>query len=204
MVDGNMSGAIRHRAGVTMPKMPITELQSMLGAQKADAMAAIQAAQLSQDRAQAMMYYEGDMSQDMPTVVGRSSAVSTDVSDTVEGLMPQLMDVICGSDEVIRFEPVGPEDEDAAQQEGDYVNHVLMQTNNGFKVVYDFAKDGLLAKNAFVKVWWEEREHEERETYYDLTEDQFAMVAQAVAESDGAMEIVEHSVNNEPKTEATS
>jgi hypothetical protein len=200
-VDG---GDLRQCALVGDLGVVLSELQSMLGAQKADAMAAIQAAQLSQDRAQAMMYYEGDMSQDMPTVVGRSSAVSTDVSDTVEGLMPQLMDVICGSDEVIRFEPVGPEDEDAAQQEGDYVNHVLMQTNNGFKVVYDFAKDGLLAKNAFVKVWWEEREHEERETYYDLTEDQFAMVAQAVAESDGAMEIVEHSVNNEPKTEATS
>src|SRR6185437_11715289 len=123
--------------------MSTSELQAMLGAQKSDALAAIQAAQLSQDRAQAMMYYEGDMSQDMRTVEGRSSAVSTDVSDTVEGLMPNLMDIIAGSDEVVRFEPVGPEDEDAAQQETDYINHVLMQTNNGWRVLYDFAKDGL-------------------------------------------------------------
>ena len=184
-----------------MAKMPLSDLQAMLGAQKADALAAIQAAELSQDRASAMAYYEGDMSQDMPVVEGRSAAVSTDVSDTIEGLMPNLMDIIAGSDEVVRFEPVGPEDEDAAQQETDYVNHVLMQQNNGWRVLYDFAKDGLVSKNAFVKVWWEETEREERETYYDLTEDQFAMVAQAVSESDGMMEIVEHSTN-EPKTDA--
>ena len=187
-----------------MGKMSSTDLRAMLGAQKADAEAATTAAQLSQDRAQAMMYYVGDMSQDMPSQEGRSQAVSTDVSDTIEGLMPQLMDIIAGSDEVVRFEPVGPEDEDAAEQETDYVNHVLMQINPGWRVLYDFTKDGLIAKNAFVKVWWEEREKEERETYYDLSEDQFAMVAQAVAESDGAMKIVEHTVNGPDKTEATS
>jgi hypothetical protein len=57
-------------------------------------------------------------------------------------------------------------------------------------------------------VWWEEREEEERETYYDLTDDQFALIAQAVAESEGAMKIVAHSVHElgeaPEKTEATS
>ena len=187
-----------------MAKLAITDLQALLSAQKSDALAASQAAMLSQERQQAMAYYEGDVSADMPTVDGRSAAVSTDVSDIIEGLLPNLMDTVAGSDEVVRFEPVGPEDEDAAQQETDYVNHVLMQLNNGWRVLYDFTKDGLLAKNAIVKVWWEEREREERETYYDLTEDQFAMLAQAVAESDGAMKIVEHSVNNDPAKEMES
>jgi hypothetical protein len=58
-----------------------------------------------------------------------------------------------------------------------------------------------------VKIWWEERE-EERETYYDLTEDQFALIAQAVEESEGAMKIVAHSVHElgeaPEKSEATS
>jgi hypothetical protein len=118
------------------------------------------------------------------------------------------MDIFAGSDEVVRFEPVGPEDEAAAQQETDYVNHVFMQQNPGFMVLYSFIKDALLSKVGIVKVWWEEREEESRETYYDLTEDQFAMLAQAVAESDGAMEIVEHTVHNAPEggepSEATS
>ena len=189
-------------------KMSTLDIRTMLAAEKADALAAITAAQLSESRAQAMDYYLGDMTQDMPTVDGRSQAVSTDVADTIEGLMPNLMDIFAGSDEVVRFEPVGPEDEEAAQQETDYVNHVFMQQNHGFMVLYGFIKDALLSKVGIVKVWWEEREEEQRETYYDLSDDQFALLAQAVAESDGAMEIVEHTTNNEPEkqepSEATS
>jgi hypothetical protein len=183
-----------------MPKMQITELKDILASEKNDALAALVAAQLSQSRAEAMDYYLGHMWHDMPVQDGRSRAVSTDVADTIEGLMPGLMDIFAGSDEVVRFEPVGPDDEAAAAQETDYVNHVFMQQNPGFMVLYDFIKDALLSKVGIVKVWWDEREEEQRETYYDLTEDQFALLAQAVAESDGAMEIVEHTVHNEPET----
>jgi hypothetical protein len=134
--------------------------------------------------------------------------VSSDVADTIEGLMPSLMDIFAGSDEVVRFEPVGPEDEPAAQQESDYVNHVFMNQNGGFRVLYDFIKDALLEKVGIVKVWWEETEDEENETYFDLSEEQFMMLSKAVMDSDGGMEIIEHTVNNEPEAvepnEATS
>lgn len=177
-------------------KMDKIELQSIIAAQKTDALASISASKLVDERADAMAYYLGDMSKDMPPQDGRSRTVSTDVSDTVEGMMPLLMEQIAGSDEVMRFEPEGPEDEEAAQQETDYTNHVLMQTNDGWKVLYTFTKDGLLQKNGFCKVWWEENEQEERETYYDLTEEQYALLAQAVEMSGGKMEIVEHSVKD--------
>jgi hypothetical protein len=178
-----------------MAKMSLLELKSILAAQKTDALAALVAAQLSQDRATAMEYYVGDMTQDMPVVEGRSQAVSTDVADVIEGLMPTLMDIFAGSDEVVRFEPVGPEDEEAAQQETDYVNHVFMQNNPGFMTLYSFIKDALLSKVGIVKIWWEEREQEERETYFDLTEEQFMMASMAVQQSNGQMKIVEHTVN---------
>src|SRR6516164_2024702 len=178
-----------------MPKMSPSDLKAMLASEKANALAAISAARLMEERADAMDYYLGDMRKDMPAQDGRSRAVSTDVADTIEGMMPELMDIFAGSDEVVRFEPVGPDDEDAAQQETDYVNHVLMQQNPGFMVLYSFIKDALLSKVGFVKVWWEEREEESRETYYDLTEDQFAMLAQAVTQSDGELEIIEHSMH---------
>lgn len=190
-----------------MPKMSLNELKAMVAAEKSDAMAAMVAAQLSDDRARAMEYYLGDMTQDMPTVDGRSSAVSTDVADVIEGLMPNLMDIFAGSEEVVRFEPVGPEDEQASQQETDYVNHVFMQQNPGFMILYNFIKDALLSKVGIVKVWWEEREEEENETYYDLTDAQFAMLAQQVAASNGSLEIVAHTerpVGMEPKSGATS
>ena len=178
-----------------MPKMPISEVKAMLAAEKANALSAMSAARLAEERADAMDYYLGDMRKDMPAQDGRSRAVSTDVADTIEGLMPQLMDIFAGSDEVVRFEPVGPDDVAAAQQETDYVNHVFMQQNGGFMILYSFIKDALLSKAGIVKVWWEEREEESRETYYDLTDDQFALLAQAVMESGGAMNIVAHTVH---------
>jgi hypothetical protein len=191
-----------------MAKMSSLDLKAMLASERANALAAMTAAELMDDRARAMDYYLGHMRQDMPVVDGRSSAVSMDVADSIEGLMPNLMDIFAGSDEVVRFEPVGPQDEAAAQQETDYVNHVFMQQNPGFMVLYSFVKDALLSKVGVVKVWWEEREEESRETYYDLSEDQFAMLAYAVAQSDGEYEIVEHTVRNAPPAsepgEATS
>lgn len=180
-----------------MPKMKASDLKAMVAAEKADALAAMSAAQLAQERSDAMDYYLGNMAKDMPAQDGRSKAVSTDVADTIEGLMPSLMDIFAGSDEVVRFEPVGPEDEEAAQQETDYVNHVFMQQNPGFMTLYSFVKDALLSKVGIVKIWWEESEQEERETYYDLTDDQFALLSMAVEESDGKMKIVAHTAHNE-------
>ncbi len=180
-----------------MPKMDTSTLQSMLASEKANALAAFTAAQLMEDRADAQDYYLGNMEKHMPSQEGRSRAVSTDVADAIEGLMPGLMDIFAGSDEVLRFEPVGPEDEEAAQQETDYVNHVFMQRNPGFMILYGFIKDALLSKTGIVKVWWEEREQEERETYYDLTDEQYQALAYAVQMSDGAMKIVEHTAHNE-------
>lgn len=173
-------------------QMSPDDLKALLASQKANALSTTNAAELSAERERAMEYYLGNMP-DLPAQDGRSTAVSSDVADTIEGLMPSLMDIFAGSDEVVRFEPVGPEDEDAARQETDYTNHVFMQQNPGFMVLYAFLKDALLQKVGIVKVWWEEREEEQRETYYDLTDDQFAMVSQAIAASDGAMDIVEHS-----------
>jgi hypothetical protein len=176
-----------------MPKMPTSELKAMLTAEKLDALAAMRASKLSSERAHAMDYYNGDMSRDMPAADGRSRAVSTDVADTIDGLMPSLMEIFAGSDDVVRFEAFGPEDVAAAEQETDYVNHVFMQRNPGFLILYSFIKDALLSKVGIVKVWWEEREAESRETYLDQPDDAFALL---VANPD--IEIVAHSEHPDP------
>jgi hypothetical protein len=176
-----------------MPKMPLTELRSLLEAEKLSALAASRSSKLTTERARATDYYMGDMNTDMPAADGRSQAVSSYVADTIEGLIPSMMEIFAGGDEVVRFEPVGPEDEQAAEQETDYVNHVFMQNNPGFIVLYGMIKDALLSKVGVVKVFWEEREEEERETYYDLDDQQFMMIA-----SDPEVEIVEHTAKDYP------
>lgn len=75
-----------------MPKMSTSDLKAMLSAEKSDALAAISAAELAEERADAMDYYLGHMQRDMPAQEGRSRAVSTDVADTIEGLMPLRAD----------------------------------------------------------------------------------------------------------------
>jgi hypothetical protein len=176
-----------------MSKMSSSDLAALLAAAKADALAASNAARLSAERTDAMSYYLGDMSKDMPVEDGRSQAVSTDVADTVEGLMPSLMEIFAGSDEVVRFEPVGTEDVRAAEQETDYVNHVFMQKNPGFLTLYSFIKDALISKVGIVKVWWEEKELEERETYLDQPEETFALLV-----ADPEIEVVEHTARDLP------
>jgi hypothetical protein len=170
--------------------IPLADLKAILEAEKADALSAMNASKLSEDRSKAMEYYLGTMT-DMPAPKDRSQAVSTDVADTVEGLMPNLMEIFCSGDDVVEFQPVGAEDEEGARQETDYVNHVFMQKNPGFLTLYTFIKDALLQKNGIVKTWWDEWEEEEEETYQNLSDDAYALLLKEVEEDD-SLEIIEH------------
>lgn len=170
-------------------KMQETTLKTLLASERTDALAGYSASRLVQDRSRALDYYNGKMDNDMPVPDGRSSAVSTDVADTVEGLMPSLMEIFTAGDEVVKFEPVGPEDEPAAEQETDYVNHVFMQQNDGFMILYQMIKDALISKVGLVKVWSEKETKESKETYYDQPEEALMMLA-----SNPEIEITEHTV----------
>src|SRR5215471_12544485 len=179
--------------GCEMAKMSAGDLKALLSAERYDALSAMAASKLSDERASALNYYMGNMSKDMPAPDGRSKAVSSDVADTIEGLMPPLMEIFAAGEEVVQFAPVGPEDVAAAEQETDYVNHVFMQQNPGFLVLYSFIKDALLSKVGVVKVWWECRDEVERETYLDQPDDAFALI---VSQPD--VEVVEHTERDVP------
>jgi hypothetical protein len=174
-------------------QMDEQSLRALIAAEHADALEGQTTSVLAQERSKAMDYYQGDMKADMPSLEGRSAAISTDVLDTIEGIMPSLMEIFAGGDEVISFEPVGPEDVQASQQESDYTNYIFMKQNPGFMVLYSFMKDALLSKNGFVKIWFERTEREEKEQYFGLSDDQFAMIA-----VDPDVEITEHSVYDTP------
>lgn len=175
--------------------MSTQALKALLQAEKADALGTNTASELVKQRTKAMDYYLGDMSEDMPAPKDRSQAVSTDVADTVEGLMPSLMEVFASSDDTVEFEPVGPEDEEGAKQETDYTGHVFWQKNPGFTVLYSYIKDALLQKVGIVKVYWDKGEKEEEESYLDLPEEVYAAIV-ATAEEAG-FEVSEHTENED-------
>ncbi|HEX7129122.1 MAG TPA: hypothetical protein VF217_03520 [Rhodanobacteraceae bacterium] len=121
-------------------------------------------------------------------VEGRSQVVTQDTRDTIEWVMPQLMRMFAGTDETIRFEPEGPEDEALAEQETEVVNYYLRKSD-GFMVLHDFAKDGLLLKNGYVKVWWEKRTCESFEQYTGLTLDELTLIIQQIEATGDKAEI---------------
>ena len=141
--------------------------------------------ELTQSRRKANEYYFGEAFGN--EVEGRSQVVSTDVADTIESILPPLLRIFTASDNIVRVEPVSQEDVRIAEQATDYLNHIFNKDNEGFTTLYTMFKDALLQKNGICKVYWDNSEKVERETYEKLSDDEFEML---IAE-DG-VEVKEH------------
>tara|TARA_R100001443_G_scaffold27140_3_gene40442 strand:- start:18577 stop:20526 length:1950 start_codon:yes stop_codon:yes gene_type:complete len=129
---------------------------------------------VSRQRESAMDYYYG-----LPfgnEVEGRSQYVDSSVMDTIEWIKPSLMRVFASGDEMVTFEPHGPEDVESAKQATDYVNHIFTKDNNGWEILYNWFTDALLQKNGIVKVFWEDYEDWNREEYNGLDEQEFNLL----------------------------
>lgn len=145
---------------------------------------------LSAARQKAEYYYLGLAVGDLaaPEIDGRSSVVSTDVRDTIESMLPQLMVTFCGGDKVADFEATKPEDEQRASLATDYINYIFFKKNNGHAISYTWMKDALLQKNGIVKVWWDTRHEEKKEEYRALDQIELSQVM-----DDPEVEITEQS-----------
>ena len=131
--------------------------------------------ELNSQREKALQYVKGVMD-DVPSLPGRSSACSTDVADAIEMVMPDLIEIFTGED-IATFMPVGKDDEEAAQQETDYVKHVFFEENPGFLNLYSAIKDAVTIKTGVFKAWGEEYEEPEEE-FEDQSIMQFASAVQ--------------------------
>jgi hypothetical protein len=142
--------------------------------------------EIASDRSDALDRYMGKPYGDEKA--GRSQVVSRDVSDVVEGVTANVLKPFVGGDRVVVFNPRGPEDEEAAQQETDYINFVVMDRNNGFVVLNSAVKDALLLRNGYVKCGWTKREDVTTEKYQGLSDEELALLSE-----DEDIEIAGHS-----------
>lgn len=126
-------------------------------------------------------------------IEGRSSVVDTGFRDTVETAIPQILRVFLAGDEVVQFDPSGPEDEAQAKQETEYVNHVILQKNDAFNVFSTWFRDALMSKVGYVKAYWDTRQDVLRETYKGLPDDSLAVIA-----ADQTVQIVRQSSYPDP------
>lgn len=118
---------------------------------------------------------------------GRSKIVSTDLRDTVLWIIPQVMRTLFAGDEVCKFEPIGPEDEQQAELESSYINHVMLQRNNAYQSFSAFVQDALVSGNGYAKVWWDKKDDVRIEKYFGKSDDELALLMQ-----DDDVEVVSH------------
>lgn len=126
------------------------------------------------ERRKALQYYNREAYGN--EVEGRSSIVTGEVAEVVDGALPQLLRVFTQSDEMVRFEPKGAGDEEKAKQATEYVNWVLNHDNSGVILFHNWFKDALLQKNGIVKVYWDEQTDVTKEKYQDLNEEELTML----------------------------
>lgn len=147
---------------------------------------------LADQRKKSMDYYLGEPFGN--EVEGRSQFVSRDVADTIEGILPSLLKIFTASEEIVKFEPQGQEDEQGSSQATDYTNYVFNRQNNGFVVLYTWFKDALLQKNGFVKVYWDSYTKRKVEEYSNLNPDEVAQLFLQL-QQEGEVEIEQEGEN---------
>ena len=147
--------------------------------------------EIAPQRIKAQRYF--DLEVDIGHEEGRSSVISSKCRDVVRGLKPSLQRVFLSSEKPVEFSPRGPEDVQVAEQATNFISYKFQQ-QNGYKLLNDVFQDALVKKTGIAYVYYDNKEETEIETFENLTDDEFALIA-----SEENVEIIEH----EMRTQAT-
>ena len=132
-------------------------------------------------------------------VEGRSQVVTSQVADSVDGALPQLMKVFTQSNNAVVFEPVNEGDGEKAEQATSYINHIFYKDNNGVELLHDMMWDALCQKVGILKCYWDDKKDVTKEKYHNLTEDELAMLMQDEEVEVVEQEVMEEVVEQEPQ-----
>ena len=159
-----------------MAKMEDRTLLSIIESEET----ALDDTELDAERDRALDYYYarpvGNLA--APPIPDRSTYVSRDVSDTIDWIMPALMKTFLAGDEIVTFSPRGPEDIQAAEQETDYVNHVVSDMNPVYEIFSTWFDDALIQKNGYTYAYWKTEQDIDEEKYTGLMLDQITMLSE--------------------------
>lgn len=150
-----------------MAKMRNSEVLALLGQLLENSIGYFEG-NIGAERRTAFKYYLGKPYGN--EIEGRSQVVTQDVLEVVENILPSLLRIFTAGEQIVKFDPQGPEDQEVAEQCTDYINHIFMKDNPGFMILYTMFKDALLQKNGFVKHYYKEIEKTKTEEYADLTD----------------------------------
>ena len=146
MAPGSSPSRMQRDAGGTLSD---SDLLALLRREE-QAAAGYQDSALSGQRKEALAYYDRQ-----PFGIeeeGRSQVVTSEFADVIESIMPGLMRVFTGTDDLATFAPLAPGQEQWAREASAYVPHVLMRQNDGFRIVSALLKDALMYRLGGVSV----------------------------------------------------
>lgn len=138
------------------------------------------------DREKANEYFDGEM-KDTPADENRSQVVSRDVRSAVRKVLPSVVRTLLGGDEIVEYQPVGPGDEESAEQAGDFINYVALPECRGDLAIEDAVNDALRNRNGILKWYQESKIDVKVSTHTGLDQAAFAML---VADDD--IEVLGH------------
>ena len=147
-----------------MPKMTERELLSIVKEAERDALS--YNGEFIQENQELTDYYYSEPFGD--EVEGQSQVVSSDVQDLVESDMPSLARVFLGAQDVITFDPQSEREGDVqeAEEKTTYINWIIRNQKNSYKIIHDWLKDAEMQKAGVIKVAYEVTD-EVREVEYD-------------------------------------
>jgi hypothetical protein len=123
---------------------------------------------LSKERERVLKHYNGELPAKQKE--SSSSYISTEVYDAVESMKSQLLETFAAGREIVKFDPTGPEDVEAARIATAYCDYVVYSQNDGYGIFSQAIHDGLMARVGVAKVYWEEDTKETEEEFEDLDE----------------------------------
>ena len=132
--------------------------------------------QESVDNAEKYKYYRAKKMGNEET--GRSQIVDTTVFETIEWVLPAIMDHFDEANGNPTYEPVGPEDEAAAEGMTNLVRYQFWRQNEGELELAIAVKDALMYHpGGVIKYWWEKKDEQVTKSYQDLTAEQVSYLS---------------------------
>lgn len=107
-----------------------------------------------------------------PIVEGSSKQIMPVVWTTVNGVLSELTSTFTSGEDVVRFAALDAQDGVAAMAATKMVNKVFLHENDGYQSLHDTMKECLIARNGFMKHYWDKQKKVLVEEFDDLTKEQ--------------------------------
>lgn len=163
-----------------MQKMTERELISILSEAENDA--AIYSGEFSSVNSKLLSAYLGEKTGEFAGNANQSSVVSNDIADVVEADMPSLMRIFYGSGDIVTFQPNTENEAEVteAEEKTKYVNWIVKNQGESFKIIHDWLKDAEIQKNGVVKYFVDDKKEVTEEKFKGVDFNELSAIVESM------------------------